>query len=243
MNMIKTALAITVSVVIMMQICCTKKDLPENPYYYDYFPIITGSWIVYDVDSIVYDELNNRVDTFYFRIRETVKEKYIDNTGAIAYRVVQEKKRDTLAWHVNRVISHKRDKRTAERVEEGLRYIKLVFPVRPYTSWKGNAYITYDDPWHCNFLGDWEYEYMSINEPYAINGFLFDSSLVVQQVADSGLICKNYAVEVYAKNVGLVYKYTERLTTQKITPEPFYLRAENGFIVTYSLVNYFINSQ
>ena len=85
----------------------------------------------------------------------------------------------------------------SKKVEENIRFTKLVFPIKNGEYWNGNAY---NDLLFC------EYTYDSIHEPYELNSFSFDSTVTVLQKDLYTAVDYQNAYEVYAKNVGLIYK-------------------------------------
>jgi hypothetical protein len=120
-----------------------------------------------------------------------------------------------------------------ERVEENLRFIRLVLPPGDGSTWMGNVFIpsSVSD----GFYDDWEYEYESVDIPYSLNGFNFDSTLTVLEVDDSTAITKRFSKAVYAKHVGLVYKdlFNLWLVTDSIPvqPGPWETMANRGYTV------------
>jgi len=97
----------------------------------------------------------------------------------------------------------------AEKVEENIRYIKLVFPVKEGKSWDGNAY---------NTLGTWNYTYTDVDVPLIINNNTFDSTLTVLQLDNPLLISYEHSEEQYARGVGMIYKQYTFLDYQNIQP-------------------------
>jgi hypothetical protein len=134
--------------------CCLfitscKKD---EPVYvdagYDYFPVKIGHTLIYDVDSIVYDDffVPTRIDTFRFQIREVIESQFTDNSGKPALRIERFKRtNDTLNWNIANVWVANLTATTAERVENNTRYLKLVFAARAGRTWDGNTYNTDDE--------------------------------------------------------------------------------------------------
>jgi hypothetical protein len=220
------------------------KDTPVVGIYfkYEYFPIQTGNWIEYEVDSITYDDFFDpiAIDTVSFFLREEISESFLDNEGREAYKIeVYRKDTDTLPWELINVQSVVKINQQAERVEDNLRFIKLVFPVVTDKKWSGNAYFDYTDNNSCDFLGDWNYQYTSVDKAANYNGLHFDSTLTVLQIDNENLLCKNYSQEIYAKHIGLVYKKLLRLATQNINSTiPFEEKAEKGFILNMKIKAY-----
>lgn len=219
---------------------CNKTEKPDWAHFYTYFPMEEGHWVSYSVDSTAYIKLLDTVIHHHYRVRETLANEFPDLTGTMWRRVIREEMRDTASgiWQITGVSAQKANRSTAEKTEQNQRYIKLIFPFKRNIYWKGNSYINYDDPYNCNYLGDWPFQYSELYHQANYAGHHFDSVVTIRQVADSGLICKNLAVEQYAPGIGMIYKHTERLTTQKTTSDPFWKRAEQGFIVTYRIMEW-----
>ena len=165
---------------------------------YNYFPADIGVWVVYDVDSIVYNDFTDSVETYNYQIKEIVESAFIDGEGRETRRLERYiRLTDTLPWSINDVWFANRTASRAEKVEENVRFIKLIFPVKNGALWNGNA---------ANTLGNRDYQYVETNVSMAVGGILFDSVLTVLQRDEDLGIVKNYFLEKYAKNAGMVYK-------------------------------------
>lgn len=221
---------------------CKKDANTSVKYSYNYFPTEVGTWIIYNVDSITFDDFYNpiRVDTSNFQLKEVIESTFIDNENRKAQRIeIYKRYTQTDSWIINRVYYQVLTKNIAERVEENLRFIKLIFPPKINMTWKGNSFIVYEDKLGCDFLGDWNYKYVKVDEPKTINLFQFDSTLTVLQVDDSNAVCRNFVKECYATNVGLVSKKLIRLWSGSINPLlPFAKRAGRGYILNYEISAY-----
>ena len=236
MNRVCVAIVVTIILVVSG---CTKTSQPDWNIYYDYFPVDEGHWIIYRVDSIAYNKLLDTVIEYNYYVRETIGESFTDLADQQWQRIERGIRHDTTAgWIPDAVFAQRRTISVAERSENNMRFIKMIFPFRKFAYWQGNSYINYNDPLNCNFYGPWDYQYKELFIPQEVNGHQFDSVVIVQQVADSGLICKNLVTEMYAKNIGLVHKRIERLTTQNTSSAPFFVRAEEGYILTYKIVDW-----
>lgn len=218
---------------------CTKTKQPDWSHYYHYFPVNEGFWVVYQVDSIAYNPLMDTVMSYQYLVKETIGEEFTDLSNEVWQRIHHAVKRDSAGpWELSAAYAQKQTKQSAQKIENNLRFIKQIYPFQRFKSWSGNSYIHYDDMFFCNFYGDWNYQYRELYTAKTAGSHAFDSVIVIQQVADSGLICKSLAVEHYAPGVGLIYKHVERLTTQNTSPDPFYLKAEQGYILTYTIIDW-----
>ena len=164
--------------VITMAVFSCKKDAPvaiSVDLGYNYFPEEVGRYVIYDVDSISYDDKAGNRDTFRFQMKEVIDSIFMDNSNRPTMRLARyyKKYNDTIPyasmpwsdpriWYANRTTS------TAEKVEENVRYIKIVFPAVKKKKWDGNVF---------NTLGKKEYEITSMDQPETINNVYFDSVL------------------------------------------------------------------
>lgn len=223
---------------------CETEDTFQVDYKYGYFPTQIGKWAVYDVDSLAYNNFYDpvRIDTYRFQIKEIIESNFTDDEGRKAQRIVRYKRSNSSEdWQINRAWHQLLTKRKAERIEENVRYIKLIFPPVVGATWKGNSYIDFDDSYDCEFLDtDWDYEYLEVDVPKTIGDHIFDSTLTVQNIDEENFVCKTFWQEIYAKNIGLVKKEVIRLHDDDITDRtiPIELRAEEGYLINYNIVDY-----
>jgi hypothetical protein len=204
------------SVVVMMAmllVLSCKKDKNEVvlDQGYSYFPLIAGRELIYQVDSIgwlgfTYDPTLHTItiDSVSYQIKEVVEDFFYDMQGRQTARVVRYR-RQTPAdpWVVYKVFTANLNPASAERFEDNVKYIKLVFPVKEGEKWTGQEY----NPMLNDTLYDpWEYEYTSVNEPMQLNALSFDSVLTVLQKDESTLVGNQYYQEQYAAGTGMIYK-------------------------------------
>lgn len=227
-----------VCIALLVVVSCNKEDDFQIDYKYEYFPTDSGRYVIYDVDSIIWNDFFDppQVDTISFQVRELYTDIFTSGSGQPYRRIERSTRPDSrAAWALADVWSATIDNNRAIWDEENLRFLKILFPPKLGQKWAGNQFInTNQGP---IFLGDWEYEVTALDEPATINGLNFDSTLTVLLHADSNLIEKTYALERYAKGVGLVYKEWQWLTKDNVTA-PFPEGTENGFIVRMRIRDY-----
>ena len=118
---------------------CSKDDPAEVDLGHDYFPQNIGHWIEYQVDSMRVQLVSGNVlDTalYSYPLREVLVENITDAEGRPAQRVVRYLRDANNTWLPKDVWWQTRDNVRAERSEENLRRIKLVFPPREGTEWR-----------------------------------------------------------------------------------------------------------
>ena len=132
----KLAAIILIFMCLLFSSC--KKDAPSDTTLnqgYNYFPGEVGSYIIYEVDSIAYDDKSHAPDTTRYLLKEVFASTFTDNSGRPTLRLERFIKMyndsipyDSLNWTGPRVWYANITSNTVEKVEENIRYIKLVFP-------------------------------------------------------------------------------------------------------------------
>jgi hypothetical protein len=187
------------SVILIVAVSCKKEKSQGVNFEYNYFPNTVGKYVIYDVDSIYCSSFDYKIDTIRYQLKEIIQSIFLDNSGRPTQRIARYIKpyNDSAAWTLRNVWTANLATTDAERVENNVRYVKLIFPVVLNSSWNGNAF---------NTLGSANYNYTTVDQPKAIGTSYFDSVLTVSQINSATLISDSLYVEQYAKNVGLVYK-------------------------------------
>lgn len=176
-----------------------QKNSEEGPNIaYEYFPMNKGHWVTYEVDSIIHDAPAEVHDTFEFQIKALIESHFTDNEGRRTARIERfKRKHDTAQWRLKDVWTANRTRRNAQKVEENIRFLKLVFPIRKGKFWNGNAFNTREVT---------EYRFGKIHAGRTIQGTHYDSTVTVIQKDRVNLVEREEAEEVYAKGIGLVKK-------------------------------------
>ncbi len=211
---------------------CKKKKTEAPPDVgYGYAPDILGKYVVYDVDSTVFDDFAKDTLYYKYRIKEKLEETFTDNQGRTAIRLVRYVKRydpaksyDQIPWTLKDVWNYTRTTTSLEVVEENVRYTKLVFPVKTDVSWNGNAQTTQPSM---------DYKYIFTDQKHTVNGTVFDDVLCVEQKDDKrkNVIHRQYYIEKYARNIGLVYReMTDVYSNAVVAGVPVEQRIEKGII-------------
>ncbi|MDD2386167.1 MAG: hypothetical protein PHP52_05230 [Bacteroidales bacterium] len=226
-------LLIVVSFIIALALftACTDENPEPNDVFfgYNYFPLKTGESMIYKVTEINIDKPSNVFDTSVYFIREIVDIPLIDNENDTAYRIERYYREfENEKWIIHSVWTSKTTSLTAEKTEENQRFVKIRFPVKQNYTWNGNLY---------NDLTKQDYWISSYNTSFLHENFSFDSCLTVMHDSSKSLIHLNRAYEVYAYNVGLIYKEQTYINSQEVIYEiPIEGRVTTGTIYIQELV-------
>lgn len=239
-------------VILSLQSCKDESTIEDFQvdFGYEYSPIAIGKYWDYQVDSTTYDigtSENIIVLNSTTYVREMITDTLTDNIGRLAYKV-ERSERSSLdgAWEVKDIWMTVRTEQQLERLEENLRFVKMVFPIKTGLAWDGNQFI--DETTAITVAGEtievfksWEYEVDFVGEPVAVSNELYDDAVQIIQADNENLIELRYSKEQYVRDIGLVYKEMKILDTQCISDcegLPWEEKAEKGFILRQSLIGH-----
>ncbi len=203
-----------VAICILLYSCHDKKDTLNIDYKYGYFPLDSGRYITYNVDSIFSYNANFTRDTVRYQLKELVSDTFYDLHNDLNYELsLYRRANNSSAWVFDRKWYAIKGQYNVQKIEDDIRLVKMVFPPIQDQTWNGNVYVPTTDPYRS--FQNWNYYYESVDVPYSINGFSFDSSLTVNAVSDSSFVDKRLRKEVYAKGVGMIYQEWELKNRQQ----------------------------
>jgi hypothetical protein len=167
-----------------------------------YFPLETGRYIVYHVDSTSIVQNVESVHTFQLRL--SVGNSFVNGEGNTAYFIQRHRRADaTMPWTPAGTWTAWKSIRQAVVSEGNTSYVKLQFPLSVGTGWNGNALNTHGGTERCS-------DNTSNCDRYEVTET--EPDVVVTQNNDPDLLIKkDIRIERYRKDVGLVYKETEVL--------------------------------
>lgn len=188
--------------------CQSADSDPVSPGY-DYFPLETGRYVIYDADERQYS-LNTAPIQRLYQLKEVVGASYADVTGRLAYRLLRYRRlAEGQPWQADSVWSARLVDGEGIRTENGLDFVKLRFPLSDQLRWNANRY---------NALGGDDYELRNSGQPYRVSDKEFPQTVTVVAQQDSTLLAQDKRLDVYARQVGLIYK--ERVQLQYCSSTP-----------------------
>lgn len=198
---------------------CEKKiETFETEKVSDYYPLEVGKYIEYQLDSTLFIDFGKVQTVVSYQIKDVVDSKIVDNQGRPSFRVLRYIRKDASEnWLPSIAYMVTDADNRLEVVENEIRFIKLINPVRQDVSWKGNKFIdTYSTDMGLMYMDDWDYIYDSVGAPLTINGLSFDNTVKVFErdeflgrdpsIPETQYAEKNFAFEKYAKGIGLIYR-------------------------------------
>lgn len=191
---------LTVFISLLVLLIGCQPHLPdEEPMLADsaYFPLATGHYIVYAVDEEHYSLAGPVVHT-EFQLKERIGQLYLDASGQPAFQLERFRRKDgQSAWQPDSVWSVKRTPTEALRTENGKIFVRLHFPIAEHHPWNGNVY---------NTLGVDDFDIRNIHQPFRVFDNIFDRTITVIEQSDSTLISQDKRLNVYAHQIGMIYR-------------------------------------
>jgi len=226
---------------------CDKQTLVEVPEdnSQEYFPLALGKYMIYEVDSVLYDL--DFADTVHFFVKEEIIDTFLDNSDRVSYRIERsERMSETDPWQIKDVWVALQTENTAERIEENFRFVKMTFPLREGTTWDGNQFVDKDyiltiEGETLELFKGWSSQVETVGAVEMINGMTFNEVTTVSHARNENLIELRESVEKYARNVGLIEKIDRILDTQCIVEcegDSWEEKAEKGFILIQRIVEF-----
>jgi hypothetical protein len=201
--------------------CQKKKDLAEPSIStIDYFPLKLGAYFIYDVSKTDYN-LAGKKDTS-FQLKVVLKETWVDLESRTSYKVFRYKKPNgglefafDSIWH-----AVKDEQIRAIVTENNVPFVKLSLPLLKDKTWNGNLFNTYPEQ---------IYKVSNIGNSFGV----YSNTATILQNNVSNLLQKNYSSEIYAENIGLVYKELQDIKLEFGTG-----RITEGIVYRQRLVSY-----
>lgn len=196
---------------------CRREVVEPKPIQYSYLPTQLGKYVIYDVDSFIWDDFSKTLSTKKSQMMYEFTDTFADAAGRLSYVITITRKDDSSEVFVeDNVATLTIDEHSAEFLQKGLKFIPLTFPAREDKRWDGLAFINRDNAINPQFSSlDWQYIYKNVDKPYTVGSKSFKKTVTVEhidlEINDPIKEPDYYAekvrsMEVYADSVGLVYK-------------------------------------
>ncbi|PZE17701.1 hypothetical protein DNU06_07680 [Putridiphycobacter roseus] len=202
-----------------------KKNQDGVDMGYAYFPTDSGNMVTYQVEEIFHDiDLIPAHDTSKFQIKEVVGELFLDDAGNEAHKIYRYKRgSETDAWVLKDVWSFNRLTTRLEIVEENVRFVDFVFTPTLNKSWDKNGKNT-QDAVLSNFL--------TVNKPFEINSFQFDSTSIVSHQNFTSFVDHMVEYDIFAKGIGKIKAVHKNLVIDNFDT----LDIKKGTEVSYQVI-------
>ena len=201
--------------------CKKETEKFESEELSAYMPLAPGKYITYRLDSTVFLSFGTVPEIHSFQEKHVVDALLTDGLGRPSYRVFRFMRdtNGTQSWTSAGTYFITPTAKTIEVIENNLRIVKLVSPITPDNTWKGNRFLP-DDPYAPLYgfqndqdMEDWDYTYASTEGSVVLNGQTLNNILTVNGIdrVDNVPVMNtniygsiDYIRDQYAKGIGLV---------------------------------------
>ena len=243
----KQLLLVFLGVITVCLYSCKEESIPVTTIDLetDLYPLEVGRTWVYQTDSVIFNKQLSTVDTLIGFMKEEIVSEYVATGDVVTYAIERSFKREWAnQWNITDIFSASFIDNKATRNEENLRFVKMVFPTSLGQKWDGNQF--FDEFIFVNVGGEqievyknWESEVTHIDSTVVLNGTQYENCTIVVLADNETSIEKRYVKEIYSKGVGLISKDMTILCTQNNDSIPIIEKAEEGFVLSQSLIEYY----
>jgi hypothetical protein len=219
---------------ILLTACNTDDaNLDLFPAGTDYFPLTIGNFVVYNVKETNYFLNEPRKTEATYQLKEVIKESYKDLANNTTYRIERYKRnngRDN--WVLWNIWTARVDYKAAVRTEDNFSAIKLVFPLENGKKWNPNTFNT------SNTTTPNTYQMLDLGKSFSFAGKSYAETITVSQSNDSTLVGKDKRMEIYAKDIGMIYKKIDVLVYCQFENCRGKAEIERGNVMEMSVFDY-----
>jgi hypothetical protein len=222
---------------LILQACKSKTEAAPD-FELQYMPLEVGRFIMYSVDSTVYDKFKNEKRTFLFQIKDKVVSTFSDNTAQTFFRIARYKRRQDSTgvfldstFIIKKVMAAAIINNGLQVIDDNQKYVTFIFPPEIDKEWNGNTY---------NNLGVQTYFFNNVSTSITLNNVVYSNVYQVVEVKSNPeiKIYKKYNYTTYAKNIGIIEKYIMDIASQKNLNLPIESRIEEGLIYHQKIISY-----
>lgn len=231
--------------------CTSEKEDLQIATTKDFFSLQKGKYIIYRTDSLVFTQAGRSEETHSYQEKHLIDDQIFDNLGRPAHRVFK-LVRDAAGlepWRPSGSYFITPLSNTVEVVEDNLRMIKLITPVKEGTSWKGNRFLS-NNPYAQKFsfsidddMANWDFVVDSTSKKLLLNGKTIEGVATVSSINESRNVpvtdAGSYAerrlyLEKFALGIGLVY---QEYVLWEYQPNPGGTAYKVGFGIKRSMID------
>lgn len=170
---------------------------------FEYFPLQKGFYQIYDVEETVYSEVS-LPEKEIFQLLTEVADSFPNEKGTTTY-VIRRSTRvnENAPWALLDTWSARMEEDELVINEGNIPFVKLAIPLKSGRTWDGNKYNTQKED---------VYKVKAIEKSYEVNNRSFNNIVIIEQEhEDDPIVFTDLREEVYAEDVGLVYKEVTQL--------------------------------
>ena len=172
-----------------------------------YYPLRVGAYWVYQVTETRYKNqfADQPGDSVTYEVREQIDTIYQDLTGALAYHFIRSRRLSpAAAWGADSVFVVHKSASDVRLSWNNIRQVPFIFPVLDGKKWNADIFNV-----NSNVLNNMETHYYTFagkGQPLVVNDTTYQNTVKVIQRLNENAIERQDRYEVYAYDVGRIYK-------------------------------------
>lgn len=181
---------------------CESNTIEPNPdrLGFQFFPLSLETAPVFEVEEINYRN-DGTIDTSYYLLQDDWTES-MENEQTTVLQGYRERIDQNGKKEISSTIQAERNPQTASVKLGNEVEVKLSFPVKERLEWNGTPFADEPD----------EFTLYKVFQPYTLKDSTFGSTLqVIQEDNQDSVLNYDQRIEVYAADIGLIYKITSQL--------------------------------
>lgn len=227
-------------ILLVSLIRCSDEDSISSDIGLDYFPLRTGDSWIYEVEETSINQSITASTTYELRV--TVIDSLKNSEGGYTYTFQRARRLTEMdSWENIETWTALISKNQLIQSEGNVLFIKLLFPLSAGSKWNGNQYNNL--PNNGNLFDGMDGEFYHVPEfnlPITLStGLNFGASLAAyhNDFIDP-IVGKDFRKEVYARDVGLVYKEITQLEYCTVGDCLGQQKVDKGFMLVQTLKSY-----
>lgn len=227
--------------------CQSEPPTGENIDRSIYFPLTTELTNDYQVNTYIWRDNGESIDTTNYQLREIVSADFVTSSDRILHTIDQYTRYNSREeWNYQGRVTAGVTDGSVSRMEGNVELIKMELPVKVGNTWNPTKYfdptITVDiGGQSVEYYKEWHSEYISDSEYYDVSDSITLSDVVhVEHANSENKVEKRFVMEYYAAHIGLVYQRIEVLDTQcfdDCAAQEWPFKASRGMIKVMKLID------
>jgi len=233
----------------ILLLSCQDEEMAQDdptPKTISYMPMNIGNEIVYHVNEIIFRNEGTDRDSLSYQLREVVVDRITNDLEETLFFVDRFMRVDTLsAWnYINTWQAHITENQVI-RTEDNLSYIKLDLPPQIGKQWDATSFFDESNGLtiggqSIDYFKGWASTYSKVQGNATISNTDYEDILEVQIANLENLLEIRVAKEIYAANIGLIYREFLIADTQCFSDcadTPWENKGEKGHLYTQRIIN------
>jgi hypothetical protein len=211
-----------------------------------FFPLTLGLSNEYAITEITYADNGQKKDTLQYFSKDEIASISNNEQGQKIYIIDRFKRlNQNSTWQYDKSQRATIIENQVIVTNGALQFVKLQLPIEVGREWNGNQY--FDDNivvkiagQSISFYKNWKSKYISLDQSMDINGRLYSDVLSIQLADHENRLEKRYGKEIYASDIGLIYREMIILDTQcfdDCQSTPWEGKAQKGQIFRQEYIN------